>query len=144
MPDLVTTSVFVLEVDSLQLGSFRKVSGLESETETIEYKEATKDGRMIIRKQPGAMKWADITLERRVDESRSLWDWRKQVIEGDIDGARRNGSIVAKNSKMEEVARWNFEAGWPSKHSAADFDAGANDISTETVVITHEGLVREK
>lgn len=143
MPDLTTTSVFVLEIDSVEMGSFRKVSGIESETETIEYKEATKDGRMIIRKQPGAMKWSDITLERRIDSSRALWEWRKQVIEGDIDSARRSGSIVAKDSKMEEVARWNFENGWPSKWSGADFDAGSNEVATETVVITHEGLVRE-
>jgi phage tail-like protein len=142
MPDLSTTAVFVLEIDSVEMGSFRKVSGIESETETIEYKEVTKDGRMIIRKQPGAMKWSDITLERRIDETTSLWEWRKQVIDGDIDAARRNGSIVAKNSKMEEVARWNFEAGWPSKWTGADFDAGSNEVATEKVVITHEGLVR--
>jgi phage tail-like protein len=144
MPDLSTTSVFVLEIDSVVLGSFRKVSGIESETETIEYKEVNKEGRMIIRKQPGAMKWADITLERRIDTSRDLWEWRKEVIEGDIDKARRNGAIIAKDSKMNEVARWNFVAGWPSKFSGADFDAGSNDIATEKVVITHEGLVREK
>jgi phage tail-like protein len=142
MPDLSTTSVFVLEIDSVEMGSFRKCSGIESETETIEYKEATKDGKMIIRKVPGAMKWSDITLERRIDESKSLWEWRKQVIEGDIDAARRNGSIVAKNSKMEEVARWNFEAGWPSKWTGADFDAGSNEVATEKVIITHEGLIR--
>jgi phage tail-like protein len=142
MPDLTTTFIFVLEIDSVEMGSFRKCSGIESETETIEYKEATKDGRMIIRKVPGAMKWSDITLERRIDGSTALWEWRKQVIEGDIDSARRNGSIVAKDSAQTEVARWNFEAGWPSKWTGADFDAGANDIATEKVVITHEGLVR--
>ena len=142
MPDLSTTSVFVLEIDSVEMGSFRKVAGIESETETIEYKEVTKDGRMIIRKQPGAMKWSDITLERRIDSSQDLWGWRKQVIDGDIDKARRNGSIVAKDSKMQEVARWNFTAGWPSKWTGADFDAGANDVATEKVVITHEGIER--
>jgi phage tail-like protein len=142
MPDLTPSFIFVLEIDSVEMGSFRKCAGIESETETIEYKEATKDGKMIIRKVPGAMKWSDITLERRIDESKSLWEWRKQVIEGDIDAARRNGSIVAKNSKMEEVARWNFEAGWPSKWTGADFDAGSNEVATEKVIITHEGLIR--
>src|SRR3712207_5535092 len=142
MPDLMTSFNFVLEIGGVELASFRKCTGVEAETETIEYKEATKDGQMIIRKVPGAMKWSDITLERRIDSSRSLWEWRKQVIDGDIDGARRNGSIVAKDSKMAEVARWNFVAGWPSKWTGADFDAGANDIATEKVVITHEGLVR--
>ena len=142
MPDLNTNFSFSLEVDGIIMASFRKCSGIESETETIEYKEATKDGQMIIRKVPGAMKWSDITLERRIDSSKDLWEWRKTVIEGDIDGARRNGSIVAKDSKHKEVARWNFTAGWPSKWTGAEFDAGSNDIATEKVTITHEGLVR--
>ena len=142
MPDLSTTSIFVLEIDSVEMGSFRKVAGIESETETIEYKEVTAKGQMIIRKQPGAMKWSDITLERRIDTSTSLWEWRKQVIDGDIDSARRHGSIVAKDSKMNEVARWNFTSGWPSKWTGADFDASANEVATEKVVITHEGIVR--
>src|SRR6266536_5187055 len=115
MPDLLTTFSFHVELDGVDIGAFKEASGVESETEIIEYKEATKDGKMIIRKVPGAMKWSDITLERRIDDSKSLWEWRKKVIDGDIDDARRHGSIVAKNSKMEEVARRNFENGWPSK-----------------------------
>jgi hypothetical protein len=38
MPDLTPSFIFVLEVDSVEMGSFRKCSGIESETETIEYK----------------------------------------------------------------------------------------------------------
>jgi phage tail-like protein len=142
MPDLMTTFSFALELDGVEVASFRKCSGVESETETIEYKEATKDGKMIIRKVPGAMKWSDITLERRIDASTSLWEWRKSVEEGDIDDARRNGSVVIKDSEHNEVARWNFERGWPSKWTGAELDAGANEIATEKVVITHEGLIR--
>jgi len=97
---------------------------------------------MIIRKVPGAMKWGDIALDRRIDTSLALWEWRKQVIAGDMDKARRNGSIVAYDAEGAEVARWNFEAGWPSKWKGADFDAAANDVATESVTITHEGLVR--
>lgn len=142
MPDLTTTFKFALEVDNVNLGYFRKCAGIESETEIIEFKEATNEGRMIIRKVPGAMKWSDITLDRRIDTSKALWDWRKQVIDGDVDAARRNGSIIAYDSQGGEVARWNFEAGWPSKWKGADFDATTNDVATESVTITHEGLVR--
>lgn len=142
MPDLMTTFSFVLEIDGVELASFRKCSGVEAETETIEYKEATKDGKMIIRKVPGAMKWSDITLERRIDESKALWEWRKQVQEGDVDAARRTGSIVIKDSTQQEVARWNFEQGWPSKWTGAELDAGSNEIATEKLTITHEGLTR--
>jgi phage tail-like protein len=142
MPDLSTTSIFVLEFDGVELASFRKCSGIESEVAVTEYQETTKQGRVIIRKVPGTAKWSDITLESRIDGSRELWEWHKQVIDGDIDGARRSGSIVVKNSKHEEVARWNFDFGWPSKWTGADFDASSNDIATQKIVITHEGLVR--
>ncbi|MBX9243967.1 phage tail protein [Actinotalea ferrariae] len=142
MPDLMTTFAFVLEIDSVEIATFRKCSGIESETETIEFKEATKEGKMMIRKAPGAMKWSDITLERRVDATTHLWDWRQEVINGNIDDARRNGSIVVKDSLNSEVARWNFYSGWPSKYTGADFDAGANEIAAEKIVITHEGLER--
>lgn len=142
MPDLTTTFKFALEVDNVNIGFFRKCAGIESETEIIEFKEATAEGRMIIRKVPGAMKWGDITLDRRIDTAKDLWEWRKQVIDGDVDSARRNGSIVAYDSMGGEVARWNFEAGWPSKWKGADFDASTNDVATESVTITHEGLMR--
>ena len=142
MPDLMTTFAFVLEIDGVEMASFRKCTGVESETETIEYKEATKDGKMVIRKVPGAMKWSDITLKKGIDARRDLWDWRKQVEDGDIDAARRNGSVVLYDSKHNEVARWNFIAGWPSKWKGADLNAGEDAIAVEEITITHEGLSR--
>jgi phage tail-like protein len=142
MPDLMTTFSFVLEVGGVEMASFRKCSGVETETEIIEYKEMTKEGKMIIRKVPGVMKWSDINLERRIDSSSQLWDWKKQVEDGDIDAARRDGSIVIKDSKKKEVARWNFVAGWPSKWTSAEFDASGNEVATEKISITHEGLTK--
>jgi phage tail-like protein len=142
MPDLMTTFSFAVEIQGVTLGFFKKCSGVESETETIEFKESTKDGKMIIRKVPGAMKWANIVLERRIDTSISLWEWRKQVIDGDVDAARKDGSIVLYDSTHSEVARWNFEAGWPAKWTGAELDASGSDVATESVEIAHEGLVR--
>src|SRR6266496_6167544 len=136
MPDLLTTFSFHVELDGVDIGAFKEASGVESETEIIEYKEATKEGKMVIRKVPGAMKWSDITLERRIDESKALWEWRKQVEDGDVDSARRDGSIVIKDSLKKEVARWNFERGWVSKWTGAELDAGSNEVATEKVTIT--------
>ncbi len=142
MPDLLTTFSFHVELDGVDIGAFKEASGIESKTEIVEYKEATKSGKMIIRKQPGAMSWSDITLKRRIDNSTELWDWRRDVENGNIDGARRNGSIVLYDSTNSEVARWNFESGWPSRWKGADLDAGADSIAVEEVSITHEGLTR--
>jgi phage tail-like protein len=142
LPDLLTTFSFHVEFDGVDVGAYKEASGVESETEVIEYKEATKEGKMLIRKVPGAMKWSDITLKKRIDNSTDLWEWRKEVEQGDIDAARRNGSIVLYDSTHTEVARWNFEAGWPSKWKGADLNAGEDQIAVEEITITHEGLTR--
>jgi phage tail-like protein len=142
MPDLLTTFAFHVELDGVDIGAFKEASGVEAETEIIEYKEATDKGKMIIRKVPGAMKWADITLKKRIDASTALWDWRHEVEQGDIDKARRTGSIVLYDSTQTEVARWNFRDGWPSKWKGADLNAGEDQVAVEEITITHEGLER--
>jgi len=142
MPDLLTTFSFHVELDGIDIGAFKEASGVDSETEIVEYKETTKDGKMLIRKLPGAMKWSDITLKKRIDNKKDLWDWRKEVEQGDIDAARRNGSIVLYDSTAKEVARWNFMNGWPSKWKGADLNAGENAVAVEEITITHEGLER--
>jgi phage tail-like protein len=142
MPDTLTTFSFHVELDGIDIGAFKEASGVDSETEIVEYKETTKDGKMIIRKLPGAMKWADITLKKKIDQKKDLWDWRKEVEQGDIDSARRNGSIVLYDSTSKEVARWNFMNGWPSKWKGADLNAGENAVAVEEITITHEGLER--
>lgn len=142
MPDLLTTFSFHVELDGIDIGAFKEASGVDSETEIVEYKETTKDGKMLIRKLPGAMKWSDITLKKRIDNKKDLWDWRKEVEQGDIDSARRNGSIVLYDSTAKEVARWNFMNGWPSKWKGADLNAGENAVAVEEITITHEGMER--
>jgi phage tail-like protein len=138
---LLTTFQFHVEIDGIDIGAFKEASGVDSETEIIEYKEA-KGAVMIIKKVPGAMKWADITLKKCIDTSLYLWEWRHQVEQGDIKGARRNGSIILYDSQNTQVGRWNFAAGWPSKWKGADLNAGENNVAVEEVTITHEGLER--
>ena len=140
----LSTFSFHVELDGLDIGSFKECSGVDSETEIIEYKEATQNGVMIIRKLPGAMKWSNITLKKSIDGQKILWDWRKQIEDGKIDDARKNGSIVLYDSKQTEVARWNFRAGWPSTWKGANLNAGENSVAVEEIVITHEGLERVK
>lgn len=138
----LTTFSFHVEIGGVDIGSFKEASGVDSETEIIEHKECTKRGVMVIRKVPGAMKWADITLKKHIDASHDLWNWRLEVEQGKIEQARRDGSIVLYDSERNEVARWNFFKGWPSKWKGADLNAGEDQVAVEEITITHEGLER--
>ena len=62
------------------------------------------------------------TLKRGVTSNVDVWDWRQQVVDGKVDDARTNCSIVAYNQANEEIARWNLEAAWPSKVTGPEMD----------------------
>lgn len=133
---------FHVEIDGISQAQFRECSGLDSSSEVIEYKEANKDGVTVVRKIPGVLRWSDIVLRRGITDVMELWEWRKQVEQGKVADARKSGSIVLYNQDNQEVARWNFTDGWPSKITGPQFSADANQVAIEELTIAHEGLER--
>jgi phage tail-like protein len=123
-------------------GYFTECSGLGSEHEVIEHKVVTETGQEVVMKLPGRLKWDNITLKRGITSSMDLWDWRKQVEDGDVDGARADGSIVMYDQNLNEVARWNFERAWPIKISGPQPKSDSNEISIEELEMTHEYIAR--
>ena len=88
-------SHFRLDLGGRQgVGMFRECSGLDSETSVIEHKSIDDNGRPVVRKVPGEIKWSNITLKRGVDESLDIWKWREQVIQEGPDKSRTNGSVA--------------------------------------------------
>ena len=133
---------FGLEIQGAVSGYFTEVSGIGSEHEIIEHKVVDDKGREMTRKIPGRLKWGDITLKRGITSVMDVWDWRQQVEEGDAAGARKNGSITMLDRNYNEVARWNFEFGWPSKVTGPSLKSDSNEFGIEEMVIVHEGIKR--
>jgi phage tail-like protein len=132
---------FHVEIDGITQAQFKECSGLGSSSDVVEYKESVK-GATVYRKQPGALKWNDITLKRGISDVMELWAWRKQIEQGKIAEARKNGSIVLYDQADKEIARWNFKDGWPSKLSGPSVKADTSDVAIEELTITHEGMER--
>jgi phage tail-like protein len=135
---------YAIEVQGVVTGYFTECSGIGSEHEVIEHKIVDEKGRELIQKIPGRLKWENVTFKRGITENMDIWDWRETVVQGQVDDARRNGSIVMFNQSLEEVARWNFENAWPLKVSGPSMKADSNEFGIEELVLTHEGLYREK
>lgn len=133
---------FALEVQGAVTGFFTEIGGLGSETEIVEHKVVTPEGREVIQKIPGRLKWTEITLKRGVTAEMDMWKWRKLVEDGKISNARKNGSIVMYDEALKEIARWNFTNGWPSKVTGPQLQADSNAYGIEELTIVHEGIVR--
>jgi len=133
---------FALDFGGKVVGFFTECSGIGSENEVIEHK-VVSDGKEIVMKIPGRLKWENIVLKRGITSSMDIWDWRKEVEQGDVEKARREGAIVMMDSKLEKsVARWEFTRAWPSKVTGPQPKADSNEIGIEELTITHEYIKR--
>lgn len=129
---------FKLEIEGITVAGFSECTGLNSESNVIDYREGTEP--ITPRKLPGLNKFSNLTLKRGISIDKQLYEWRKTAADGDI--TRKNLSIVLQNEKHDEVARWNVINAWISKMMVPDLKANANEVAIETVEITHEGVVR--
>ena len=133
--DPYTPLRFIVEIDGIQSAAFSEVSGLDSETDVLEYRTGADP---VARKIPGQTKFANITLKRGLTKDRSLWNWRLSVVEGTPQ--RRNGAIVLLDATGAPVLRFNFRNGWPCKWEGPLLNARATEVAIETLEIAHEGL----
>ncbi|HKU52532.1 MAG TPA: phage tail protein [Nitrospira sp.] len=134
---------FSLDVQGTLQGYFTEIGGLGSETEIVEHKVVDPQGRDLIQKIPGRLKFTDVTLKRGVTSLKDIWDWRKMVEDGNIVGARKNATITMYDQSLNAVARWNLTNAWPTKVSGPSIQSDSNAFGVEEVSITFEMLIRE-
>lgn len=135
---------FSLEIQGAVQGFFTEVAGLGSENEIVETKVVNTKGVQAVLKVPGRLKWGDITLKRGITSSMDLWDWRKLVEDGQVNGARKNGTILMYDQQLTAVAQWDFKNAWPSKISGPSVKSDDNSFGVEEITIVHEYIKRIK
>ena len=138
--DPILSSSYHVEIQGVVIAQFQKVDGLSIEISTIEHRENKMGGLPIMRKLPGHVKYADITLARGKVTDTAFFDWIGKVQAGNIAGARTSGSVVLFDFTHGEIQRFNFVNAWPSKVNLGSLAAGGNDVLLENVTIVHEGL----
>jgi phage tail-like protein len=133
--DVYTDFNFRVEISGMVEAGFQECSGLSATTDVIEYREG---GDFRVRKIPGLTRFGPIVLKRGISSNNELWNWRKAVIDGNTD--RRAGSIILLDEKRQEVKRWNFHEGWPSKWVGPHLRALSHEIAIEELEITCERI----
>jgi len=133
---------FAIELQGKVTGYFTECGGLGSEHEVIEHKVVTEAGSEVVMKIPGRLKWENITLKRGITSNMDIWTWRKEVESGQVDSARRDGSVIMYDQTLTEVARWNFLRAWPVKVTGPQPKSDSNEIGVEELTIAHEYIER--
>jgi phage tail-like protein len=121
--------------------SFTEVTGLEVETEVIEYRGGASPEYSKV-KMPGMQKYANLTLKRGTFKSdNEFYAWFNTVKLNTIE--RRDITISLLNEEHEPTVVWKVKRAWPTKVTATDLKADGNETAIESLELVHEGLVMQ-
>lgn len=129
---------FLVEIDGITQAGFSDCSGFGASTDPMEYREG--GDTKTVRKLPGLTKYTNITLKWGLTDSKELYNWYRDVVNGKIE--RKSGSIILLDLEGNEKVRWNFFDAWPTKWDGPDFTAKGNDVAIETLELAHEKVER--
>jgi phage tail-like protein len=132
---------FTLKIGGAEsAGLFKEATGFDSENETSDFKRAMPNGKTDVIKVPGNLKWSDIELKRGVDQDKTLWNWRKLVIEGKIKEARKDCTITMLDYENKPIVTYSVINAWPKKYSGVGLKADSNEVAVEGITLCHEGF----
>ena len=128
---------FHVEWGGTKIG-FTEVSGLDVETEVVEYRDGASPEYSKI-KMPGMQKFSNITLKRGTFKAdNEYFAWWNTVKLNTIE--RRDITISLLNENHEPVITWKVKNAWPTKIQSTDLKADGNEVAIESMEIVHEGL----
>lgn len=129
---------FLVEIESLVVGGFSEVSGLQTEIQTEDYREGGVNE--YGHKLAGPTNYpANLSLKHGLTAADALWSWHLEIIQGVIQ--RRNLSIILLDSAGREVRRWNFAQAYPVAWTGPQLTADSPQVAVESLELAHRGLV---
>jgi phage tail-like protein len=132
---------FSVEWGGKRIG-FTEASGLDAETEVIEYREGSSPEYNKL-KMPGMQKHSNVTLKRGTFTSdNDFFDWWKTTRTLGTP-ERRDIIISLLNESHTPIFVWKVKNAFPTKVQATDLKADGNEVAIETLELAHEGIVME-
>jgi len=129
---------FQVKWDS-EVMSFQEVSGLDVESQVIEYRHGDSPEFSNI-SMPGLKKSGNVTMKKGVFKSdNKFWDWFSQIKMNTIKRVPVTISLLDEAGAPTMV--WTLANAWPAKITATDLKSDGNEAAIESIEIAHEGLV---
>jgi phage tail-like protein len=119
--------------------SFQEVSGLDVETEAIEYRHGNSSVMSAI-KMPGMFKFSDVTFKKGVfSGDNQFYDWISSISLNTFE--RVTITIRLLDEDGAPSMTWTLLNAFPLKVTPTDMNSQSSEAGIETIVFAHEGLV---
>lgn len=129
---------FSVDIDSKQNLPFQEVSGIDVETQAIEYRHGNSPVFLPI-KMPGLQKSGNVTLKKGVFKGdNSFWDWFNQIKMNTIK--RVPVTIKLLDESGNPIMTWSFTNAFPTKITATDMKSDGNEVAIEQLEFAYETL----
>lgn len=128
---------FYLEIDGTVRALFVEVSGLQVETDVLEYAEGGNNG--FVHRLPGRTRIGNLTLKRGMVVDSEMFTWYMDIAAGRKIN-RRNVSLIVYDIDAKELQRWNFFAAYPVRWVGPQLSATSTTNAVETIELAHAGM----
>ena len=119
--------------------SFQEVSGMDVESQIIEYRKSNSKLFSTI-KTPEIVKNGNVVMKRGVFlNNNAFWDFRSQIAMNTIK--RRTIIIQLLNENDEVTMQWQLNNAWPTKITSTNLESDENEVAVDTLEIAHEELI---
>lgn len=137
-PDPVGEHRFKLKLPGVSLGSFREISGIGVEVETMDYTEG--GNNEFVYKLPTRVKYQNVTLKRGITHQNALLKWFNDTRTHGVQAKRVEMLVTLVGPKGEDICSWGFTDAYPVKWTGPTLNAASNQVATETLEIAHSGM----
>jgi phage tail-like protein len=129
---------FQVSWGSQQKLPFQEISGLESETQVLEYRHSNSKNYSTI-KMPGISKVGNVTFKKGIFvKDATFWNWYSQIKMNTYP--RVSIVIQLLDENQAPTMTWTLNNAWVTKISAPTLKSDGNDVAIETIEVAHEGL----
>lgn len=119
--------------------AFQEVSGMDRETQIIEYRKSNSPLFSTV-KMPGITKYGNITMKRGVFvNDNTFWNWFNEIKMNTIK--RRTVVIKLLDEAGKVTMQWELLNAWPTKITSTDLKSDGNEVAIDTIEIAHEQLI---
>lgn len=141
--DLPIANRFLFELDGVELGVFKEVSGLNVTVQTEEVREGGQNG--YVHQVPGRMTWPHLVFRRGVTDSNALFDWfAKTSGEGFAANqsklTKSTGAVTVIDATGNRLRSWEFIDVFPVRWQGPDFSVESRDPLEEELEVAHHGF----
>lgn len=141
--DPVLSDRFQLKIDTITIGYFLEVSGLEVTVDVEKYEEGGENG--FVHKFPGRMTWPNLVFKRGVTDDDALMQWVRES-SGEGFAANKNvlqrptGAVSIVDHQGLALRSWSLIAPFPVRWTGPRLSAKDSTALEEEVEVAHHGF----